>query len=73
LISRAEHYLNARDVHFFTVKTLSPSHPDPGYGETRKFYEAMGFVPIEEFPTLWNIQNPAIMMAKVLQHSDARS
>jgi ribosomal protein S18 acetylase RimI-like enzyme len=66
LISHAERYLNERNVSFFTVKTLSPSLPDPRYAETRRFYEAMGFVPIEEFPTRWSAQNPALMMAKVL-------
>ena len=66
LVAHGQRYLAERDVRFFTVKTLSPSRPDPGYEETRRFYEAMGFMPIEEFPTLWNADNPALMMAKVL-------
>jgi ribosomal protein S18 acetylase RimI-like enzyme len=66
LVNRAEDYLRASGARFLTVKTLSPSRPDPRYAATRKFYEAVGFLPIEEFPTLWSAENPALMMAKVL-------
>jgi ribosomal protein S18 acetylase RimI-like enzyme len=51
---------------FLTVKTLAPSHPDPSYAATRRFYEAVGFVPLEEFPTLWGEDNPCLMMVKAL-------
>jgi hypothetical protein len=46
-----------------TVKTLSPSRPDPNYAGTRRFYEAVGFLPIEEFPTLWGANNPCLFHA----------
>jgi GNAT superfamily N-acetyltransferase len=66
LIHAAEAWLQVRKVRFFTVKTLSARDPDPNFARTRAFYEAAGFVPIEEFPTLWNPANPALMMAKTI-------
>lgn len=66
LVMRAEEWVRARGARFFTVKTRSPSAPDPNYAKTHCFYEAMGFVPIEEFPTLWDLENPALMLAKYL-------
>lgn len=56
-----------RGRRFLTVKTLSPSHPSEHYAATRGFYTAMGFLPLEEFPTLWGEQNPCLMMVKVLE------
>lgn len=37
-----------RGVRLLEVKTLGPSHPDPGYALTRRFYEKWGFMPLEE-------------------------
>jgi hypothetical protein len=54
----------SQGVRFLTVKTLSPSNDDPYYERTRLFYEAVGFVPIEEFPTLWEPENPCIFMLR---------
>ena len=53
-------------VRFLTVKTLSARDADPGYARTRAFYEAMGFVTIDELPDLWSPDNPACIMLKVL-------
>ncbi|GAA1588196.1 MULTISPECIES: GNAT family N-acetyltransferase [Kribbella] len=47
------------------VKTLGPSHPDPGYAATRKFYRAMGFRPVEELQGLWG-SNPCLLMVMTL-------
>jgi GNAT superfamily N-acetyltransferase len=66
LVARAESLTREGGARFLTVKTLSANHPDAGYAKTRAFYAAMGFVPIEEFGTLWNPDNPALMMLKVL-------
>jgi len=66
LVARAESLVRDSGARFLTVKTLSESHPDPGYAKTRAFYAAMSFVPIEEFATLWNPDNPAVMLLKVL-------
>lgn len=61
----AEDYAREQGAEFFHVKTLGPSHPDPGYARTRKFYEGMGFRPLEE-TDLWGEQNPCLLMIKSL-------
>jgi N-acetylglutamate synthase-like GNAT family acetyltransferase len=66
LVKAAEHDLSARGVRLLQVKTLGPSRPDEGYARTRAFYSAMGFLPLEELPDLWNPDNPALIMVKVL-------
>ena len=47
------------------VKTLGPSHPDPGYARTRRFYEKMGFLALEE-TDLWGGDTPCLIMVKPL-------
>lgn len=66
LIRHAEELLRRGGVPFLTVKTRSDSRPDEGYLRTLAFYRAMGFVPVEEFPTLWDAENPALMLIKAL-------
>ena len=66
LVEASERFLRQEGVEFFQVKTLSPSHPDEGYARTRLFYQALGFRPLEEFPTLWGEANPCLMMVKYL-------
>jgi len=51
---------------FLTVKTLDQSRADEGYDKTRRFYHAMGFRPLEVFPTLWDENNPCLFMVKYL-------
>jgi ribosomal protein S18 acetylase RimI-like enzyme len=66
LFGHAEDVLRARQVRFFTVKTVDAPAGDQVYGATRAFYEAMGFMPIEVFPTLWHERNPCLFMLKPL-------
>jgi GNAT superfamily N-acetyltransferase len=66
MLGLAETWLRARDIEYLQVKTLSPRHPDPGYVETRAFYLASGFRPLEEFPELWGADQPALQMVKAL-------
>ncbi len=66
LVDAAARHALAHGTRFLTVKTLSSRDPDPGYARTRAFYEAMGFLAIEEFPELWSPDNPAVLMLKVL-------
>ncbi|MDX9953188.1 MAG: GNAT family N-acetyltransferase [Anaerolineae bacterium] len=66
LVTQAEAVLRAQGVEFFQVKTLAPTHPDPGYARTRAFYEAQGFRPLEILPTLWDAENPCLVMIKSL-------
>jgi GNAT superfamily N-acetyltransferase len=65
LLRAAEEYLRARGVEYLQVKTLGPSDPDAGYARTRAFYEARGFVPLEELHDLWE-DNPALLLVKRL-------
>lgn len=58
-------------VEFLQVKTLSSAHPDEGYAKTRAFYLAYGFRPLEEFPTLWGPDNPALQLIKTVPGSRA--
>jgi len=66
LIERAEILLRGEGVEFVQVKTLSDSHPDPGYAKTRAFYLALDYRPLQEFPLLWGPQNPCLQMIKRL-------
>lgn len=66
LLRAAEGYLRGRGVRFLQVKTLSPADPDEGYARTRAFYEASGFVALEDFPDLWDPSNPARQMIKTI-------
>lgn len=65
LMERVEHDLRAQGVRLLSVKTLGPSAPDPGFDQTRAFYTACGFHPVEEFPDLW-ADSPCLLMAKPL-------
>ena len=64
LMRRAEAKLRGEGVEYLQVKTLGLSMPDEGYAETRAFYTAMGFRPLEEFANVWN--NPCLLMVKKL-------
>lgn len=63
LVAAAAAHAAARGATLLTVKTLAPSSPDRAYARTRAFYRAMGFVPLEVFPTLWGRDNPCLLMA----------
>ena len=54
-----------RGVTLLEVKTLGPSHADPGYALTRRFYERWGFLPLEE-TDLWGEGTPCLIMVKPL-------
>ncbi len=66
LIRAAQKWLKTQAVEYLQVKTLGPSHNDPGYARTRAFYMAMGFRPLEEFKQLWNEDNPCLLLVKRL-------
>jgi ribosomal protein S18 acetylase RimI-like enzyme len=65
LFGAAEERLAAAGVRYLTVKTLAAGNLDPNHGATRRFYETIGFEPIEVFETLWDEGNPCLLM-KVL-------
>jgi len=66
LIGAGEAQAAARGARFLTVKTRGPSLPYEPYERTRAFYEAVGFVPVEEFTEIWGPENPALLMVKAV-------
>jgi ribosomal protein S18 acetylase RimI-like enzyme len=66
LVQMAERTLRQQGIEYLQVKTLSPANPSLEYAQTRAFYLAMGFRPLEEFPTLWDEHNPCLLMVKSL-------
>ena len=68
LVERAAAYARAEGCLFLHVKTLAPTprEPYPPYTTTRTFYEAAGFVPLEELPQLWGPENPCLVMIRAL-------
>lgn len=67
LVQVVERDLFAQGFKFMTVKTLSESRPNREYDLTRKFYLRAGFLPLEEFKTLWGEANPCLMLVKALK------
>lgn len=65
LVERAERTARLDGHSLLEVKTLGPSHPSPEYAATRHFYEAVGFLPLEEIEDIWP-GNPCLIMVKVL-------
>jgi len=63
LVGAAEGWARAQRLRFLTVKTLGPSHPDPAYESSRRFYRAMGFAPVEEIQDIWP-GNPCLLLMK---------
>ena len=72
LLAAAEDDLRERGVEYLQVKTLGPSRESEGYARTREFYEACGFVALEEFPDLWP-GNPALLLVKRLGQAASAS
>jgi len=66
LLEKAESVLRMDNVKFLQVKTLSPSRPNEAYRNTRRFYSAAGFSPLEEMAELWGAGNPCLIMVKSL-------
>jgi GNAT superfamily N-acetyltransferase len=67
LLRHAENWTRGQGARFLQIKTVAASSPSPEYAETRRFYEAMGYVPLEIFPTLWHPRNPALQLVKALR------
>ena len=64
LFEAAEEKARSLGARFLTVKTLADSSPSENYKGTRMFYQALGFLPLEVFPTLWSPQHPCLLMLK---------
>lgn len=66
LIAALAAHLRSTATRHLTVKTLAPEAGDLSYARTHRFYAAQGFLPLEVFPTLWNPENPCLLLAKTL-------
>lgn len=66
LISAAKERATQEGAFFLTVKTLSASKKNQEYEATRSFYDSVGFLPLEEFPTLWGDHDPCLVMIQCL-------
>ena len=66
LIEAVEKELISQDVKILQVKTISEERDCESYAKTRQFYLALGFIPLEVFPTLWDESNPCLLLVKPL-------
>jgi len=67
LIARCEQYCIEHNISYFTVKTVAESDGNEVYKSTRKFYENLGFIPIEIFPDFWGEGLPCVYSIKRLE------
>ena len=67
LMGHANKWLKRQNIQYLQVKTLGPSDPDKSYAKTRLFYEAVGFIPLEEFKQIWDEDNPCLITVKKLE------
>ncbi len=65
MVGRVEAWLKGRGVEYLQVKTMGPSRPSREYALTARFYERVGFVPLEELLGFWN-GLPALVLVKRL-------
>ena len=66
LVAVAEDRLRSEGVEYLQVKTLSASAADKPYLGTLAFYAALDFRVLEEMPSLWGPDNPAVLLIKRL-------
>jgi GNAT superfamily N-acetyltransferase len=66
LHAHAEDWLRGKGATMLQVKTLADTHPSKEYAETRRFYERLGYVPLEVFNDLWHPNLPVLQLLKVL-------
>jgi GNAT superfamily N-acetyltransferase len=66
LVAGAEGRLRSEGVEYLQVKTLSASAGDKPYLGTLAFYTALDFRVLEEMPSLWDADNPAVLLIKRL-------
>ena len=66
LVTEVERRLRPEGVEYLQVKTLSASAADEPYLRTLAFYTGLGFRVLEELPTLWGPEDPAVLLVKAL-------
>ncbi len=66
LVAAAQDRLRSEGVEYLQVKTLSASADDKLYLGTLAFYTGLDFRVLEEMPSLWDADNPAVLLIKRL-------
>lgn len=66
LVVHIEKLLHEKKIEYLQVKTLGPSRVCEEYEQTRRFYEQLGFRPLEESTKIWDDANPCLIMVKKL-------
>lgn len=66
LMDHAEAVARAEGRRFLTVKTQGPSAGYEPYERTRRFYQALGYVALEELDIGWGPENPTLLMVKAV-------
>jgi ribosomal protein S18 acetylase RimI-like enzyme len=64
MIEHIRQHCKGMEICYMTVKTVSGQNPDIHYAKSRRFYEKMGFQPLEVFPGLWDENNPCLYMIR---------
>ena len=64
LISFIEAYMTEYNYKYLSVLTLSSKRSNKEYDITRRFYLKNGFKEFMELPTLWDSNNPAVLLLK---------
>ncbi len=59
-----ENYISEKKYKYISVLTLSSKKVNKEYDITRKFYMKNGFKEFMELPTLWDSNNPAVLLIK---------
>ena len=65
LLKHVESNATTAETRLLHMKTLAPSHADPNYVQTRAFWEARGYLPMDAH-LLWGPMNPCQVMVKPL-------
>jgi N-acetylglutamate synthase-like GNAT family acetyltransferase len=66
ILDHVERDLRAAGVRLLHLKTFGTSIPNEPYARTRAFYDAMGFVAMEERTDIWGPENPCLISVKPL-------
>jgi len=66
LVNHVRADLTTSGVKLLQVKTFGPSGESAEYERTRNFYEAIGFVALEERTDIWGPDNPCLIMVTPL-------
>jgi GNAT superfamily N-acetyltransferase len=71
LVESVERDLASLGVKVLQVKTFGPSGESAEYELTRRFYEAIGFLPMEENHQIWGDDTPCLILVKFVPPSTA--